>query len=210
MSGCSFKRELKVFGEEASAAAQFLYGSLAVGTLANEDPEVRKRLNIAPPFWNTVHFSLKKSAILALGRIFETNTAHNAASVMREAGEIDIFTKDALRRRKHEQSANAAEWIEEFLARAYVPSHDDIRRLRKEVDKWRKIYDANYRPLRDKTFAHREVAQGTQELEVLIERSQMAELKHMCLFLIALNDALWLYICSDFCSACPIKSQPEA
>jgi hypothetical protein len=158
--GSPFKSELKIFGDEANAAAQFLYGSLAVGTLINEDPNVRKRLNIAPLFWNTVHFSLQKSAILALGRIFETNTAHNAARLMREAGQIDIFSKDALRRRKHEQSANAAEWIEEFLARAYVPSHDDIRRLRKEVDTWRKIYDANYRPLRDKTFAHSEFAQG--------------------------------------------------
>ena len=131
MAECPFKRELEIFREEVNSAAQFLYGSLAVGSLAN-DASVLKRLNIAPLFWNTVNFSLQKSCVLALGRVFQTDTPHNAASVMREAGQIDIFFKQALRSRKCEQSPNAAEWIDDYMAHAYEPTHDDIRRLRKE------------------------------------------------------------------------------
>jgi hypothetical protein len=189
MAGCPFKRELEIFRGEVSEAAQS-YGSLAVGTLAKHDPRVVKRLNIAPLFWNTVLFSLQKSAILALGRVFQTDTAHNAATLMREAEQIDIFSKNALRRRKHQQSANAAEWIDEFLERAYVPSHDDIRRLRKEVGKWRGVYDTKYKPLRDKSLAHREFTNDADELHALIAKTKLGELKRMCLYLISLHDAL--------------------
>src|SRR5262245_51146596 len=110
MAERTFKSELEIFRQEVNAAAQFLYGALAVGTLAKDNPGVVKRLDIAPLFWQSVLFSLQKSAILALGRVFETDTQHNVARLMREAEKIEIFSKEALIRRKHEQSANASEW----------------------------------------------------------------------------------------------------
>ena len=152
MAGCPFKRELEIFRQEVNAAAQYLYGALAVGTLAKVDPSVVKRLDIAPLFCQTVLNSLQKSAIIALGRVFETDTPHSVARLMREAEQIEIFSKEALAGRKHEQSVNASEWIEEYLADAYVPSPGDIRELKKEVGKWRGIYETKYKPLRDKSL----------------------------------------------------------
>ncbi len=110
---------------------------------------------------------------------------------MQEAEQIEIFSKDALAARKHAEWVNASEWIVEFLEQAYVPSHDDIRRLKKEVAKWRTVYETTYEPLRNKSFAHREFADDTEQLHALIERTKMGELKRMCLFLISLHDALW-------------------
>ena len=74
-----------------------------MGTLAEHDPSVVKRLNVAPLFWGTVLVSLQKSAIIALGRVFEKekDSKHNVARLMREAEQIEIFSKDALARRKH-------------------------------------------------------------------------------------------------------------
>src|SRR6476646_4049572 len=103
----SFKDELEIFRREAEAAAQFLYGWQAVDALAADHPKVLKRLNTAPLFWNTVQGAMQKATIVALGRIFDVGSAHTVATLLRSAGDIGIFSKQELGRRKREASANA-------------------------------------------------------------------------------------------------------
>lgn len=192
----SFENELELFRKEANAAAQFLYSSLALNALASEHRRVLDRLNDAPLFWNTTIFALQKSAILALGRVFETDTKHNAARLFKAASDdLSIFSREALARRKQGTSATRAEWVDEYVRDKYEPTAKDIRNLRKQVDAWRDIYDDRYRPLRNKGYAHREFATDSDEWQSSIGKTQIDELERMCTFLLVVNRALWeLYV----------------
>src|SRR4051812_46114255 len=100
----SFEEELEIFRKEANAAAQFLYASLALNALASEHHRVLDHLNDAPLFWNTTIFALQKAAIVALGRIFQTDTAHNVARLLKAAQGLSVFSKESLALRKQGDS----------------------------------------------------------------------------------------------------------
>jgi len=182
MSSDLFQNELEIFRIEANSAAQFLYSDLAVRTLASKHPRVLKRLNMAPLFWNTSLASLQESVIIALGRIFDNGSPHNVGSLLTKAEDLRIFSKDALGRRKQGTSATAPEWLEDYLARAYEPSAQDIRELRNEVQEWRRVYETNYKPLRDKAYAHREFPNDAEELRAAIASTRVKELEQMAPF----------------------------
>ena len=146
---------------------------------------------MAPLFWNTSLASLQESAIIALGRIFDNDSPHNVGSLLTKAEDLRIFSKDALGHRKQGTSATAPEWLEDFLAQAYEPSAQDIHELGSEVRKWRRVYEATYKPLRDKIYAHRELPNDAEELRAAIASTRVKELEQMCTFLISLQDALW-------------------
>jgi len=69
--------------------------------------------------------------------------------------------------------------VNKYVSDAYVPTADDFRGFRRQVKEWRRIYEANYRAVRNQIFAHAEVSQpddvharfaktNIQELEVLV------------------------------------------
>jgi hypothetical protein len=191
----SFEDELEIFRKEANAAAQFLYASLAINALASGHRRVLNRLNDAPLFWNTTIFALQKSAIVALGRIFQINTPHNVARLLRLAEDVNIFSKESLALRKQGTSAKRPAWVDEYVLDKYEPTPADIRSLKKQVAEWRRAYVARYLPLRDKGYAHREFPTDTDAWQSLVANTQIEELERMCMYLIALHEALWeLYV----------------
>ena len=84
---------------------------------------------------------MQLSTIIALGRIFDNGSAYTVATLLKSAQDVGIFSKEELGRRKRELSADAAEWLDDYLARAHETSTEDVRRLKKEVGRWRNVYE---------------------------------------------------------------------
>jgi hypothetical protein len=186
-----FERELEIFHNEAEAASQFLFGYLAVHSVAFDRREVHRLLNTAALFWNTALHALQLSAHIALGRIFDQNSAHNVDTILRLAQRnLEIFSKEALGLRKRAASSNASEWLEDYLKTAYEPTTTDFRRLRAHVAKRRQIYEAKYRDIRHKFYAHKEVVEGA-EANALFSKTSVKEIRSLAIFLQALHEALW-------------------
>jgi hypothetical protein len=124
-----FKRELEVFRGEASEASQFLYAFLSVHAVAGESEHVYRLLNTAPLFWNTILGGLQTAAFIALGRVFDRQSAHSVDRLLNLASKNPhIFSKAALGRRKREDSPGRHEWLASYLQTAYVPTPRDLRR----------------------------------------------------------------------------------
>ena len=125
--------------------------------------------------------------------MFDHNSPHNVSKLIQLGqNNLQIFSKDALSKRKQGNDTARPEWLDAYLSSAYVPTIDDFRHLRRHVLKWRRIYEANYKEIRDKWFAHKEVA-GDVGARVLWGQSQGTnrELQRMFAFLNSLHDALW-------------------
>jgi hypothetical protein len=187
----AFERELEILRTEAEAAAQFLYAYLSVHETAGRHRSVVRLLNSAALFWNTNLGALQTSAFIALGRIFDQDSPHNIDRVLGIAQKHrEIFSLEALATRKQGKSATRPDWLDDFLAKSYVPSPSDFRRLRKEVSKHRKIYADKYRDIRHKVFAHKQVV-GSAEVGALFAKTNTRELQLLVTFTWSLYDALW-------------------
>lgn len=187
-----FENELESFRSEAESAIQFFYAWRTINEVASKDKQVVAALNKAPLFWNTSLGALQTAAFIALGRVFdqEQNT-HNIDRLIR-IGQMNpqIFTLDALADRKRRGSSNANEWLDEYLANAYVPNPEDFRRLRKHVAARRKIYAESFRPIRHQVFAHKQVADESHTY-TLFANAKIAEIQKLMVFLRRLHIALW-------------------
>ena len=193
MPEVKFERELEIFHIDIEIGARSLSAYLAVDSVAASSESVRILLDTAPRFWNTNKLALQISAIMALGRVFDQKTPHNLDSLIRIAqNNLEIFSKEALGRRKQKLGANLSPpELDDCLRSAYEPTPKDFRDLRKSVQKWRRIYQSNYDEIRDKLFAHREMWDRA-ETYALFAKTNIGELQSFFAFLLSLDQALLL------------------
>jgi AbiU2 len=187
-----FEHQLELFRTEAEGAVQFFFAWDAVHAVASKDKSVVRLLNESPLFWNTNLAALQAASLVALGRIFDADT--NNFSVTRlltfAHANLDIFSKEALAERKRKLSANADQWLPEYLAQAYVPTRDDFRALKRHVAVRRKVYEECYRPVRHQVLAHRGVA-TREQVGVLFSKIDLRENRKLLVFLRRLHETLW-------------------
>jgi hypothetical protein len=189
-SQAAFEQELEIFRKEEEAAQQQFFAYLSVRELAASDTEVLRAMNTTPLFWLTTHHAMLVSAFIALGRIFDQNSAHNIDSLMALASkDLSVFSKPALAKRKEKAGLKTDE-ATAYVSDAFEPTASDLRALRKEIKAQRVIYEARYRDIRDKVFAHNEVF----DLDVanqLLANTSVAEMKAAFGFLHSLYETLW-------------------
>ena len=186
-----FIRELEVFRTEAQAGAQFLYANLSFNSIVSEKKKTHREVNKTPLFWNTAMGALQTSFFIVLGRIFDQNSTHNIDRLVKFAQENrDIFSKESLAKRKKKDSPNADEWIDDYLKGIYEPTAKDFREIRKKVKEFRKIYENNYRDIRHKIYAHKEVSDA-EDTQKLFSKTNIRELQRVFMFVNALYEALW-------------------
>jgi hypothetical protein len=103
---------------------------------------------------------------------------------------LEIFSKQALVRRRQGNNSTKPEWLDEFVSNAYVPNNADFDRLMSRVDKYQRIYTDNYKDVRDKWFAHK-VVSGDVETARIWGKGSNPELQRMLAFLTSLHKVLW-------------------
>ena len=187
----TFTRELEIFRTEAQAGAQFLYSYLAFNAIVGENKKALDFVNHTPLFWKTNMGALQTSFFIVLGRIFDQTSKHNIDVLLKIAeSNINIFSKVALAARKKRESPNADEWLEDYLKRSYEPKARDFREFRKKVKGYRRIYEANYRDIRRKVYAHKELTESA-DVQKLFSKTNIRELQRVFVFVNALYEALW-------------------
>lgn len=186
-----FVQELEIFRVEVETAIQFNYVFLTFHATLAKSEKAHEIVNRTPLFWNTNLAGLQSSFFITLGRIFDQNSPHNVDRILKVAQTNSvIFSKEALKARKLEGSANADEWIDDYMKDVYVPKPDDFRRLRKYVKRYRDIYTNSYRDIRHRVFAHRDCT-SSEDVEALFSRTNLTEMQKLIVFTNRLYETLW-------------------
>jgi HEPN superfamily AbiU2-like protein len=186
-----FEYELEVFRREADEAVQHLYAYLTMHAVAAEDKAVRQLFNSFPLFWLTTLRGLQTSLFMVLGRIFSQDSEHNLDALLRLAEtDREIFSRESLATRK---SSIAGLDVQAYVSDAHIPTREDFRGFRREVKEWRRIYEANYREVRNQIFAHAEVSQP-EDVHDLFAKTNIQELELLVTDLVGLHTRLqgWL------------------
>lgn len=178
--------EIEIFRKDEETAQQTFFAYLGIRDLIAKNPDVHAAFMHNAMFWLTTHRALSVSTFVGLGRIFDQKSAHNLDHLLTMVGRnLTQLGRDALRQRKEQfvTPEQAAEYVDD--------KHDmtapDVRQLRKEVDVWRKIYAPVYGEIRHH-LAHNKGA--AQDLDALLAKTNIEEMKKMFGFLHALHEAL--------------------
>lgn len=185
-----FAEELEIFRTEYQTATQFLYAFLAVHAVAGEDRTVYRALNSAALFWNSNLGALQLASFIVLGRIFDQKSKHNVGRLLQMAHQHrGIFSRAALSARKQADGLNQT-LADTYAANAHVLTPADLRNLARHLAKHRKLYEAKYRVLRHKYFAHKELPTPAS-VQPLFARTTIRELERLHAFLGSFYEALW-------------------
>jgi hypothetical protein len=178
--------EIEVFRKEEEAAQQTFFAYLGIRDLLVKRKDVLDVVNDNAMFWLTTNHSLFVGTFIWLGRIFDTNSAHNIGLLLKAVEEnLSELDREALRKRKEEfiTPQEAADYVKE----KHDTAVEDVRELRKQVRAWRKIYEPVYGEIRDH-LAHKKGAR--EELDALLAKTNIEEVKRMLAFLHGLHEAL--------------------
>jgi len=148
-----FTKRLDSFRAEAEAPSQYLYALLTCRELAAIDSRVFNLFNTNADFWNVALNALHSTSFLALHRLFDGDSIDRADDFLLFAiAKRHIFSRDALDARI--RSRNGGETFP-WVADVRNTTEQEIQRLRGEVQRWWKVYDKLYRPIRSKVLAHK-------------------------------------------------------
>ncbi len=184
-----FEDELEAFRVNIETAAQFFYGFQAVHYLSSKDKAVYNLLNRNPMFWNTNIGALRDSMFISLGRIFDKDgRTHNIFKLMEMAEDNPQLFKLSSPRWAKRSLSNQTSGSN--IKDVYEPKLQDWQKICGYVCKWSGVYRANYQPIRDKVFAHRERIDSAKKSQLFAQTSYV-ELEKLFAFLDAVYEALW-------------------
>lgn len=172
--------------------ASFLFWRMLRNRTASED-ELLNALNKTPTSWIFIQHSLQVTFFITLGRVFDIdNDAFSIDDLLKCCiEEIDIFKADNLRSRKLVgNNGKEPEWLSEYIAKAYIPTLEDFQRLRSEVAKHRKVFEAVYLPIRHKLIAHKDKEYMGKADELWAE-TNIQQLEEIIWFLNDLKETLF-------------------
>jgi hypothetical protein len=99
---------------------------------------------------------------------------------------LPMLNCEALRERK--EQLVSVDQAAAYVLDKHATTIEDVRGMRTEVKKWRKIFEAIYKPIRH-NFAHKKTA-DIEEINALLAKANIDEMKAMLGFLHSLHEGL--------------------
>ncbi|WFU40361.1 hypothetical protein QA640_40350 [Bradyrhizobium sp. CB82] len=147
-------------------------------------------MNETATFWITTRYALLMSAFVVLGRIFDQDpkSLHNIDKLLGVVTQdIASLSAAALEQRRIAQGMTPKD-AAAYACGKYDLTMDDVRGMRKAVGQWRKVYEARYREIRHKIFAHKSIDRAGAD--ALMVNTRVDEVRELLGFLDALYQSL--------------------
>ena len=173
-----YKSYYTKFAQNVYFAARTLYYFLNITQKAVDKNEVHNVLEYNAQFWNDYNFMTIQSVVIFLGKIFDDDTrSYSLKNMLKKAVDgMEYFSRASLRKRKIEL-AGTFEGIEEYIQNSHELSNEDIKNVKLEVNKARKLW-FSFKPIRDKIYAHNQIL-SLEEQEKLFKNARYDDLKEI-------------------------------
>jgi hypothetical protein len=165
MTTSTVEDEIEMFRREEETAQQYFFGFLSLQLVPHKNPDVLVQMNETPTFWITTRHALLMSTFIVLGRIFDQDpqSLHNIDKLLGVVSrDLSVLSRAGLQQRRIAQGMTPKD-AASYVVEKYDLKIDDVRAMRKMVGKWRGVYEARYRNIRHKVFAHKSVSRVEAE-----------------------------------------------
>jgi hypothetical protein len=180
-----FLEALSIFERQVAEATQYWFAAATINEVSKNDRKVFRAFQATPLFWLTVRGGLEHQAIIALARIFGQRAANpiNIDSLRQLIYEsrATVFSKAAFAARGKPK---------ELVDRAHELTPADFRRMSTLVKKYRKFYEEQFAPIRNRYIAHSDEVTAA-DLSGMFAKTRIRDFERMLEFLNRFHDALW-------------------
>ena len=188
-----FAAAFETLETQIAETTQFWFAASAINEIAKSNHDTLMALNKTPTFWITVRVGLEYQGIISAGKIFGSRKAnpHNIDSfldVLREC-HAEVFAPAALEARKRQGSANAEEWLPDYMKRIHVPTIKDVHRLHELMKPHRKTYENQWAKIRNKHVAHTDDVDPDARWE-MFQKTHIPDFENLISFLNQLKNAI--------------------
>ncbi len=169
------------------------YTHRTINELADADQKIYQRLDRHRDFWRVTLFGLQNSLFVVLARILDSNPKlHSIYQVLNATtAHPEFFSKSALRARKLSIPGSDPNppWLDEYVPKAWEPSIQDLRGLKKALAPHKTKFDDVYKPIRDQ-IAHI-IFKDEQSIGGLYDRTLKSDIDEILCFLHGVIRAIW-------------------
>lgn len=173
-----------ILREEVTLGCQSFFVWKSINNLAYNDAGLHRLLNRNALSWNIILHALQNTFFITMGRLFDVDSnAFSIHALLRAClSNIDQFSIDNLRTRKlRDSTGKVPEWLDGYLAEAYVPCEKDFHVLKRETSKYQKEYESVYRPIRHKVIAHKELI-SIDSVDQLFAKTDLKQIQRLLIF----------------------------
>lgn len=146
---------LNTLRNEVETSLRTLYALRQFKTLLAEQKFVNE-VNKNVYFWKIFESALSTKLFIGIRRLFDSSgDTFTMQSFIKDCiDHIELFSSVSLRNRKMDGSANAHEWIEDFMKDVYEPTTEDFKSLARLVKDNSKKMKGVYTDIASKVYAH--------------------------------------------------------
>lgn len=186
----------RLFEREVTTATVTFFAWKSINAVASNDPAIHAAMNDQARSWNAITHSLQTTALVTIGRIFDTD--HGALSVHSLLNKcmtsIEQFGPDYLRRRKVRASnGSPPPWMEEYVVAAQFPTKEDFRALKRDAKNFQRKYEDIYKPIRNQVLAHSDLG-VVGNPQVLFAKTRVSDIENTLKFLQQLCQVVFEYL----------------
>ena len=186
-----FEKQLNNLDHEVTVIASYVYAELSIHHAASKSKKLLSVLNRTPMFWRTCYGALQSSSYVALGREFDLKSPFNIEElIVSMENDLSIFSAQALASRKSAAGLSDPVKLQNYVSKAYIPTIDDVARIRRAVQRRRLVYERAIMPVRHRYLAHRQ-AQGSIAVQSLYGNGRVKDVWLLSCFLHHLYQQLW-------------------
>jgi AbiU2 len=187
----SFEKQLANLNNEANVIANYVYAEMAVQHAISKSKVLLQKINMTPTFWRTCFAAFQSAAYVALGRLFDTNSPYNLQELLVSMEKsLQDFSPHALAARKRSAGFSDEARLKKYTDEAYVPTLEDIQRIRRSVERRRLFYNRAIMPVRHRYLAHRQTHE-TSQVNELYGKGKVKEMWQVAIYLYHLHQELW-------------------
>jgi hypothetical protein len=190
MTEGDFQEHLDWLIKETHAAMAVYDAGEELNRLAVDRGDIQKAIEADCPFWQLCRAGIQDTLFVILGRIFGKGKAVRSISKVMDAAEahLEFFSAEALARRRT-AGGPKPDWLDDYIARAWVPDKDTFSALKKSLEPHLKYYRGVYLPIRNNYIAHTSIS-PKQPISAMFQQTNRKELGEMITFLRDLAEAV--------------------
>jgi hypothetical protein len=193
MTEDEYKQRFKIVSDDILSATRAFYTYMEINKFALENNQKHEKLKQDGYFWNGQMYSLQLGWFIILGRIFGTSGYPIHKFLKQMTPHPELFSKEALSQRKREDAQDAnPEWLARYLEDVWVPTTNDLEDIARSIDPVTAIWKKSHKPIRDKIFAHRDLAASITDLFGAATVGEIEDILHALNRVRIALDQLWL------------------
>ena len=191
ISESEYWHNYELIRNEVFVSIESFYTYREIHNFAAESEKHYQMINKEASFWNINLYGLQAAFFVTLGRLFDSDD--RSCTIDRLLSETkshpEFFSKRAFESRRMIDGKRPG-YLDSYLVDVWEPTAEDLETLESYLAPFKAQFDAIYKPIRNKVFAHRDF-RSREQADDLFGKTKIEEIGKILYALHDVMEAIW-------------------